>query len=84
MNVAATIFEGVFSRTGSHVAVSIPIPLDQSIDAGHQDEVSEVKLSFEVEQGSFDVELDDVGAIAAIVVLLSPFQNVLYLFQRRT
>lgn len=58
----------------SDVSLLIPIGLDNPINAGQHHEMSDVKLSIIVKEGSIDVGLDDVGERLTVLVLGLPNQ----------
>lgn len=75
MDPAVAAVKRVLARCGTDIAVFIPITLDDSLGASHHDVVSEVEFAFEVEEGTLDVGLDDVGAETTVGVSISLLQN---------
>ena len=75
VDAACVLRESVLVGCGAHVAVFVPIPFDESVYRGHHDVVAQVELSAVVQQGSLDVGLDDEGAVTAVWVFLSLFED---------
>jgi hypothetical protein len=81
MDTPTTVLQRVLRRGRPDVALLVPVPLDPPVDARHHDVVPEVELAPVVEKRSFDVGLHDVGAVAAIVVLVSLPDDGFYFFK---
>jgi len=68
--------QGILAGGGANVAVFVPVAFDVSVYTGYHHIVAEIEFAFVIEQGSLDVGLDYVGAVASVVVLLSVFQRL--------
>jgi hypothetical protein len=73
---SAAVTERVFASCGSDVSFLVPVAFEDPVDAGDHDIVSEVEFSLVVEEWSFDVGLDDVCAIGAIIVAFPLFEHI--------
>ncbi len=80
MNWLFRIIEFVLWWRGSYVACFVPVAFDAAVDAADEEIVSDVKFSFFVEEGFFDVGLYDIGFIGAIWPFLFIFYDLFYLF----
>lgn len=57
--IIPTVFHRVLEACGSDVTLGIPVALEFSIHAGDHHVVPDVKLSFEVQEGTLEVFLDN-------------------------
>jgi hypothetical protein len=76
--------EGVLGGGSTNVALAIPITFKDTIDGSKHHVMSEIEFTFVVEEGFFDVGLDDVGTISAIIIFLFGFKYCFDLLKRFT
>ena len=81
VDASAVVLQRVLVRCRSDVALPVPVALDESVHAGHHDVVAQVEFAFEVEEGTFDVGLDDEGAVGAVVVPFFFFEEGFDVFE---
>jgi hypothetical protein len=64
------ILRCVLSGTSPQVALLVPVALEVAVDGGGESEASDVELAVLVEEGLFNVFLNDVGSFLAILLRL--------------
>lgn len=52
------VFEGVFFAGGAHVALFVPVPLDDAVDSCYQDVTADVELPLVVEERRLHILLN--------------------------
>ena len=84
MNSSIAKLEGVLSRSGSHIAFSVPISFHDAVAAIQHDVVPQIEFPLAVKQGFLDVFLDDVGFVCTIIVFFFFLEDCLYLLKIET
>lgn len=74
VDAAMAVLQRVLARSGSDVAIFVPIAFNDAIYARHHDVMPQIELPSAVEERAFDVSLHDVGSIGAILIDLSLLQ----------
>ncbi len=74
MNRAAIVSERVFVGGCSNISFLVPVALDESVDTGDHNVVSEIEFSFTIEKRSLYVRLYNMCFICAIVISFFLFE----------
>lgn len=79
---AVTEVERILTGGSPHVAVFVPISLDETVDAAYHYVMAEIELTLEVEQRSFDICLHDMCSKTAVWIAISLLKGCFDLLQR--